>query len=156
MKFYDEIPSPVGWIRITASDAAVLSIHLGAKRLPEITPNVVTDNAKKELQEYFLGKRERFSLPYTLEGTEFQKKVWKALGKIPYGRLICYSEIATRIGHARAVRAVGSALGKNPLPIVLPCHRVIHAGSKIGGFTGGLDKKRRLLRHEGSLPEIKP
>ena len=102
-----------------------------------------------QLEEYFEGKRLVFRLPLDLEqGTPFQRKVWKALLEIPYGRTVSYKEIAEAIGQPSASRAVGGANGMNPIPIVIPCHRVVAAGNKLGGYTGGLDVKTRLLELE--------
>lgn len=104
--------------------------------------------AEKELLEYFAGKREAFSIPLAFHGTDFQRRVWEELLKIPYGETRTYKEIATAIGHEKAVRAVGSAVGKNPIAILIPCHRVLPKSGGLGGFSGGLTWKRELLRRE--------
>jgi methylated-DNA-[protein]-cysteine S-methyltransferase len=103
-----------------------------------------------QLAEYFAGTRRDFELPLAMEGTVFQRAVWRELTFIPYGTTICYSELARRVGNARASRAVGLANGANPLPIVVPCHRVIGANGSLTGFGGGLEMKRRLLELEGA------
>jgi methylated-DNA-[protein]-cysteine S-methyltransferase len=103
---------------------------------------------ERQLREYFAGKRDRFDLPLEFSGTEFQKKVWRALLEIPYGETRSYRSIAQQIGHAAAVRAVGAANGRNPISIVAPCHRVIGSSGKLTGFAGGLDVKERLLALE--------
>ncbi|MGB5510138.1 MAG: methylated-DNA--[protein]-cysteine S-methyltransferase [Woeseiaceae bacterium] len=103
---------------------------------------------RKQLGEYFSGKRKSFDLPLQFDGTEFQVSVLKALQDIPYGQTVSYGEIARRIGKPKAVRAVGAANGRNPLPIVLPCHRVIGSSGDLTGFGGGLDTKEALLRLE--------
>lgn len=106
--------------------------------------------AMVQLEEYFLGKRKRFSVPVDLtSATNFQKSVWNMLCKIPYGKTISYKEIARRIGKPKAVRAVGNACAQNPVPVLIPCHRVIRSNGKLGGFSAGLDVKRRLLEIEG-------
>lgn len=105
--------------------------------------------AEKELLEYFAGEREEFSIPLGFHGTQFQKHVWEELLKIPYGETRTYKEIAAAIGHEKAVRAVGSAVGKNPIAILIPCHRVLPKSGGLGGFSGGLVWKRELLRREG-------
>ncbi|MDO5715022.1 MAG: methylated-DNA--[protein]-cysteine S-methyltransferase [Tissierellia bacterium] len=105
---------------------------------------------KKELLQYFEGKRTVFSLPLYQEGTAFQQKVWNALKKIPYGKTATYSEIAALIGHPKAFRAVGNANNKNKLPIFIPCHRVIGKGGSLTGYRYGLEMKRQLLRLEGA------
>lgn len=102
----------------------------------------------RQLEEYFSGKRCTFDLPLHLVGTPFQKKVWRQLMKIPYGQTVSYAELARRIGRPKAYRAVANACGQNPLPIIVPCHRVIASGGKLGGYSGGLKRKRWLLRHE--------
>jgi methylated-DNA-[protein]-cysteine S-methyltransferase len=105
--------------------------------------------AKDELLEYFNGKKVKFSFPIYLTGTEFQKKVWHELTQIPFGQTISYGELAKKIANPKAFRAVGSANGKNPLPIVIPCHRVINANGELGGYSGGIDIKKFLLKIEG-------
>lgn len=103
---------------------------------------------EQQLEDYFSGKCIGFDLPLNPEGTEFQKKVWAELLKIPAGETITYSELALRLGDPKLVRAVGTANGRNPLAIVIPCHRVIGAGNKLTGYAGGLDRKLWLLKHE--------
>lgn len=105
--------------------------------------------ASAQLEEYFSGRRRRFDLPLKLSGTDFQRQVWETLAEIPYGSTISYAELAAMVGRPAAFRAVGQANGANPLPIVLPCHRVVASGGRIGGYGGGLEMKRRLLALEG-------
>lgn len=105
--------------------------------------------AVEQLDEYFAGKRKRFNLKLHQGGTVFQKKVWQALSKISFGQTVSYGDIAKKIGNPRAVRAVGSANGKNLFCIIIPCHRVISADGALGGYSGGLKIKRDLLKHEG-------
>jgi methylated-DNA-[protein]-cysteine S-methyltransferase len=108
------------------------------------------DRERSELDEYFEGKRRRFDLPIDLRwGTEFQKSVLETARRIPFGEYWSYADVARRAGRPNAQRAVGSALGKNPVAIVIPCHRVMASGGGIGGYTGGLDIKRTLMRIEG-------
>ena len=109
------------------------------------------EEAKRQLLEYFEGRRRRFTLPVAPEGTAFQKRVWEELQKIPCGTTTTYREIARRIGQPTAVRAVGSANGRNPVAIVIPCHRVIGSDGSLTGYAGGIAIKRRLLQHEGAL-----
>jgi len=104
---------------------------------------------QKQLDEYFCGNRKIFDLPLRPIGTDFQLRVWKELSRIPYGTVITYGELARRIGNPRASRAVGMANNRNPLPIVIPCHRVVGVGKKLVGFGGGLDIKLTLLKLEG-------
>ena len=108
------------------------------------------DEARRQLDEYFAGKRRRFDLPLAPAGTDFQRRVWRALLEIPYGEAISYGELARRVGKPRAARAVGAANGANPIAIIIPCHRVVGA-SGIGGYAGGLNIKRHLLSLEGAL-----
>jgi methylated-DNA-[protein]-cysteine S-methyltransferase len=108
-------------------------------------------NTAQQLDEYFAGRRRTFDLPLAPEGTSFQQAVWSALQAIPYGQTISYGDLARRIRKPRAIRAVGAANGRNPIPIVIPCHRVIGADGSLTGFGGGLGVKRRLLALEGTL-----
>ncbi len=118
--------------------------------LPEMAPNEL-DRERRELEEYFEGKRRRFDLPIDLRfRTDFQKRVLRETSRIPFGESARYADVARRIGRPNAQRAVGNALGRNPVPIVIPCHRVIASNGGIGGYTGGLDIKRTLMRIEGS------
>lgn len=107
------------------------------------------ERARREINEYFEGGRQKFTIPVVPEGTEFEKQVWQALLKIPFGKCMSYGELAKQIGKPGAARAVGRAAGKNPVPLIIPCHRLIAANGGIGGFAGGLDEKRKLLKHEG-------
>lgn len=117
--------------------------------LPEMAPEEL-DRERRELEEYFRGKRRRFEFPVDLRwGTEFQRSVLEAARRIPFGEYWSYADVARRVGRPKAQRAVGSALGKNPVAIVIPCHRVVASGGRIGGYTGGLDIKRSLMKIEG-------
>lgn len=109
----------------------------------------ILDQCERELREYFAGSRAQFTIPMDLEGTEFQKRVWKSLAKIGYGKTQSYIGQATRLGAPKSVRAVAGANGKNPLPILLPCHRVIASNGDLHGFGGGLPLKKKLLALEG-------
>ncbi|MDP3832259.1 MAG: methylated-DNA--[protein]-cysteine S-methyltransferase [Ignavibacteriaceae bacterium] len=108
-------------------------------------------NVPTQLKEYFAGQRKKFSVKVDLSGTQFQLRVWKELTKIPYGKTISYKQLAIKTGDAKAVRAVGGANGSNPIPIIIPCHRVINANGELGGYSGGLDIKSTLLTLEGVL-----
>jgi methylated-DNA-[protein]-cysteine S-methyltransferase len=114
----------------------------------------VLTRAASQLREYFAGRRQRFDLPLAAQGTPFQQAVWQALAAIPWGALRSYADIARAIDKPSAVRAVGAANGRNPLPIVVPCHRVIGSNGALTGFAGGLETKRQLLELEGSLGEL--
>lgn len=106
-------------------------------------------NVFSELTEYFDLKRKKFSVPLDEKGTDFQKKIWKELRKVPFGKTVSYKDIAFRIGNLEAIRAVGQAMGANPIPIITPCHRVINSNGKIGGYSAGLKIKEKLLELEG-------
>ena len=145
--FAEYLETPLGLLRLTANEAALCEIALAEKR-SECAPNAVTRAAVLQLSEYFSKKREDFSVPIAPQGTPFQKSVWTALKRIPYGKVVTYGQLAARVGNAKAVRAVASAVGRNPLAILLPCHRVV-AANGLGGFAWGLAAKRRLLQLEG-------
>lgn len=114
-------------------------------------PDVHTESARTQLREYFEGIRDSFQLELEPEGTEFERSVWKELLEIPNGKTCSYGDIARGIGDAKASQAVGRANGKNPIAIVIPCHRVIGADKKLTGYAGGLERKEWLLKHEGAL-----
>jgi methylated-DNA-[protein]-cysteine S-methyltransferase len=109
------------------------------------------DRVEAQLNEYFAGKRTTFDLPLEPSGTDFQLSVWKLLRKIPYGVTTSYGELARRLGDPKATRAVGAANGANPIPIIVPCHRVVGSKGELTGFGGGIERKRWLLEHEGAL-----
>jgi methylated-DNA-[protein]-cysteine S-methyltransferase len=151
------ISSPVGYVMVIASDIGVQRIDFIAddvagglmrKRSSNVKSHKYVEAAMVQLAEYFNGTREQFSLPLDLVGTDFQIAAWRALGTIPYGETKTYGEQAASIGRERAVRAIGSANSKNPVAIVLPCHRVIGADGSLTGYAGGMDKKKWLLEHE--------
>ncbi len=148
------IPSPIGQLLLESDNGSLVGIEFNAQRDEgeSYGSDAVIDAAETQLAEYFAGKRRDFDLPLAPEGTAFQKSVWRALEAIPFGQLRSYRDIAEEIGNPAAVRAVGAANGRNPLPIVVPCHRVIGADGSLTGFGGGLDLKRQLLELEGSLP----
>lgn len=154
--FRAPMPSPVGELTLVATDAALVAIRWqdeddARARVP--TPAVAPDHpvlrsAEAQLGEYFAGKRRIFDLPLAPAGTPFQHAVWRALLAIPFGETRSYLDIARVLGQPTATRAVGAANGRNPLPIVAPCHRVIGANGSLTGFGGGLANKRWLLDHE--------
>jgi methylated-DNA-[protein]-cysteine S-methyltransferase len=151
--FSKTMKSPVGVLTLVASDqglAAVLWENDDPSRV-RLGPTVEKSDhplllkTERQLEDYFAGTLEKFSLPLDFAGTDFQKKVWTALVAIPFGETRSYSQIAREIGHPGAVRAVGAANGKNPISIIAPCHRVIGANGKLTGFAGGLEAKAFLL-----------
>ena len=147
--------SPVGILRLTASVRGLRSIEVvrGSKMKRETVPRTgagaIVRQAEQELREYFAGRRRTFTVKLDLEGTEFQRKAWQAMRKIPFGETISYGEQARKVGKPKAYRAVGSANGKNPIPIIVPCHRVLASDGSLGGYSLGLSMKRRLLALEG-------
>jgi methylated-DNA-[protein]-cysteine S-methyltransferase len=150
------IDSPVGPLHLAAR-AAGLSHLLFARADPppgdgSEAARATLDLAEAQLAEYFAGRRREFSVPLAAEGTEFQRAVWAALLDIPFGQTWSYSDLARRIGKPSAVRAVGAANGKNPISIIVPCHRVIGADGTLTGYGGGVTTKERLLRLEGWAP----
>lgn len=157
--FSFEYKSPVGKMIVCFEDIFLTSIYFATQESTVSFSNQNLDKdksqvllkVKAELDAYFAGKLKKFDLPMNLKGSEFQKKVWKALGKIPYGQTRSYAEIAKMIKKPRAVRAVGNAVGDNPIGIVLPCHRVIKSNGKLGGFAWGVEKKEKLLKLEKAI-----
>ena len=143
------LESPIGPITLVAQGDKIVRVELGKKARAEGSSKVLTE-AKKQLDAYFSGKLERFSVPIEANGTEFQKSVWKEIAKIGFGRRISYGEIAAKIGKPAASRAVGAAVGSNPTPLLVGCHRVLGSTGKITGFTGakGIKTKAWLLNHE--------
>lgn len=148
------IPSPVGPLTLTATEEALTGLRFGGepaceeevcKRLAE---SPLLRRAVGEIESYFAGRLRRFTLPLAPAGTPFQRAVWEALREIPYGKTRSYGAVAARIGHPRAVRAVGMANHRNPVAILIPCHRVVGADGSLTGYAGGLETKRRLLALE--------
>jgi methylated-DNA-[protein]-cysteine S-methyltransferase len=151
------LDTPIGVLTIESDGEAITHITLPDERTKKPKGSTADDSpvpkvvkrAVTQLTEYFAGERTEFDLPLEVDGTEFQKDVWMTLADIPYGKTISYAELAGMVGRPTAFRAVGQANGANPIPIVLPCHRVIATGGGIGGYGGGLDMKRKLLALEG-------
>jgi methylated-DNA-[protein]-cysteine S-methyltransferase len=156
--FYKYFASPLGKLKLVASETGLIAIlweNDNPRRVP--LTGLVEDNDQKilveterQLKEYFSGKRNQFSIPLDMRGTAFQKDVWRALQAIPFGTTLSYGQIAKQLGRATASRAVGAANGRNPISIVVPCHRVIGSSGKLTGFAGGLDAKAHLLNLETS------
>lgn len=154
--FYKEMKSPVGKLKLVASAKALVAVlweqerrnrvRLDTLKLDQHHPILL--EAERHLREYFAGERTQFDLPLEPRGSEFQKKVWRALREIPFGRTRSYLDLAKAIGSPKASRAVGAANGKNPLSIVVPCHRVVGTDGALTGFAGGLETKATLLALE--------
>lgn len=142
------IETPIGPLSLQADEAAVTAIRFGACGAQDASP--LLDAAEAQLREYFAGARRTFDLPLAPHGTAFQQRVWAALRAIPYGETCTYGELATAIGSPNASRAVGMANHRNPIPIIIPCHRVIGANGALTGHAGRLEVKRKLLALEGS------
>ena len=143
--------SPIGGIRISADDDAIIEAAFTKETKGIITYSALIQQCINELEAYFLGELKQFTIPLKLTGTDFQNRVWTELLKIPYGKTISYSELAIRLGDIKCIRAAGTANGKNKIPIIVPCHRVIGKDGNLVGFGGGLDKKEWLLKHEGII-----
>jgi len=142
------IQTPIGTAELKGDENGLASITVLDNKKPNGTfPDVLVD-AAKQFQEYFNGDRTVFNLELNPSGTDFQKKVWNALLKIPFGKTISYLELSKQLGDVKAIRAVASANGKNPLWIVVPCHRVIGTNGDLTGYAGGLHRKKWLLEHE--------
>ena len=154
--YFDIIASPIGDLYITARDGAITGLHMGAPRGGEEAvgrwnrePRMLAA-ARAQLEAYLAGELTTFDLALSSKGTPFQQQVWAELRKIPYGETISYVELATRVGNPKAMRAVGAANGRNPIAIIVPCHRVIGANGSMTGFGGGIERKVWLLRHEAA------
>lgn len=145
--FFDHLDTPLGNIQICANHQAIRSIHF-VEQLEPTQGNTITELAKQQLLQYFAGQRKRFDLPLQADGTAFQKRVWQALCGVEYGDTCSYKDIAQMIENPKAVRAVGAANGKNPMTIVVPCHRVVAANGALSGYASGVQRKAWLLEHE--------
>jgi len=144
--YYD---SPIGILEITGSEEGISGVRFVEKKLdPDPVIPSSLKNCYLQLYEYFVGSRKVFDLQLRFKGTNFQEKVWNYLAKIPYGKTLSYKEVAKAIEHEKAVRAVGSANGRNNIAIIIPCHRVIAHDGTLGGYGGGLWRKKWLLEHE--------
>jgi len=153
---YKIIHSPVGKLKLVASDKALVAVlwendspkrvRLGT-HVENATHPILTET-ERQLSEYFAGKRERFSIALDLRGTMFQRNVWEALLAIPFGETRSYGDLSRKLGVPHAARAVGAASGRNPISIIVPCHRLVGSTGKLTGFAGGLDAKARLLSME--------
>jgi methylated-DNA-[protein]-cysteine S-methyltransferase len=144
--------SQIGPLEVVGNQKGILAIVFGADEFEtdRNLPAIMTE-CLRQLTEYFKGRRQKFSIPLLLEGTAFQKAVWRQLQKIPFGQTASYGDVARAVDSPRAFRAVGSANNKNPIPLIIPCHRVIGSDGKLVGFGGGIWRKQWLLEHEQSL-----
>lgn len=152
MNFYFDIyNSPIGILLLKASDKALISLEFRAFYFDEVNPNEITDLVKTQLALYFKKELDVFTLPLKPTGTEFQLKVWSYIEKIPIGKIITYADQSKLMGIPKAIRAMATANGQNPIPIIIPCHRIIGSNGHLTGYSGGIEKKEWLLKFEGSL-----
>ena len=159
---FTEMDTPVGVLKLVAHDHALVAVmwdnedhkRVRLANLVRQDDHPILLKTGQQLQEYFAGQRQQFELALDFEGTEFQKKVWQALLSIPFGETRSYKQIAEQVGSVNAMRAVGAANGKNPISIIVPCHRVVGASGKLVGFAGGLDNKAILLKLESSTSKV--
>jgi methylated-DNA-[protein]-cysteine S-methyltransferase len=163
MKSYSILKTTPGNLILVANESELVGIYFeGFDHIPaekktwKLDPkHPVLQKAEKQLTEYFQGKRSEFTIPLGFKGTKFQESVWKQIARIPFGKTLSYSDLARKAGSPRAIRAAGTNTGKNPLAIVIPCHRVLTKSGGIGGFAGGLDWKRHLLKVENISTKVK-
>jgi len=149
------IPSPLGNILINTQEEMISELRFTEKEVNTEGLEAVVLRAQEQLEEYFSGKRKIFDLPLAMTGTKFQQKVWMAVNSIPFGQTTSYLKLSIAIGNPAAIRAVGAAIGANPILILIPCHRIIGSNGQLTGYAGGLDRKERLLMLEGRAPLAK-
>ena len=162
MHCYDLYESPHGQMLLVADGEGLSGVYFdGQKYLPQVEPEWRRDarhaplsQAKRELAEYFGGERVRFETALVPEGTPFQQSVWKAISTVGFGKTITYSELARRAGYPGSARAAGAATGRNPISIIVPCHRIVGSNGGLTGYAGGLDRKRALLALESGIPDL--
>jgi methylated-DNA-[protein]-cysteine S-methyltransferase len=166
LTIHTSVDTPVGALLLTADDSGLTSVRFEEWRAVPARPqpawleddgargdaSAVLAEARRQLADYFAGRTRGFDLPLAPHGTPFQRRVWEALRALAWGETVSYAELARRVGAPGAARAVGAANGRNPLPIVVPCHRVIGADGTLTGFGGGVGRKEWLLAHEGAWP----
>ena len=158
MRYYDTYESPQGRMLLVATDDGIAGIYFERQKyFPKKDKEwlhapdpAALKRARRELGEYFAGRRTRFDVPLDPQGTAFQRKVWNAIGKVAYGRTLSYGELAKRAGQAGSARAAGAATGRNPIGIIVPCHRIVGSNGSLTGYAGGLNRKRALLALEGA------
>lgn len=153
-KVQRKIQTPIGSLFLVASTKGLMGIYWTTRNLPTSKTHKILDKAEPQIKEYLSGSRRNFSIPLILEGTEFQKKVWSELLKIPFGKTVSYKDIAQALKNPGASRAVGTANRQNPICIIIPCHRVINENGELGGYSGGLRVKKFLLSLEKSQPAL--
>ena len=162
MHYYDFYASPYGQMLLVAGDEGLCGVYFdGQKYLPSVesqwrrdTQHASLRQAKRELTEYFRGERKHFEVALAPEGTPFQRSVWKAISAVGFGETITYGELAVRAGCPGSARAAGAATGRNPIGIIVPCHRILGSDGSLTGYAGGLERKRALLALESGLPAL--
>ena len=153
---YDVVQTPIDRLVVASDGSAIVGVWMANAEPDDVSwadrrgADSLLDEARRQLVAYFAGRLRAFDLPLAPNGTEFQRRVWTELTKIPFGATISYARLARRVSNAAAVRAVGAANGRNPIPIIVPCHRVIGSDGSLTGFGGGLHRKQWLLKHEGA------
>ena len=159
MRYYDYFDSPQGRMLLVASDAGLSGVYFARQKYfpkkekawSRSARHALLQQTKRELKEYFAGKRKRFEVALDPQGTVFQRGIWKAISKVGFGRTLTYGELARRAGHPGSARAAGAATGRNPIGIIVPCHRIMGSDGSLTGYAGGLNRKRELLEMEGVL-----
>ena len=157
---YDVVQTPIDRLVVASDGSSIVGVWMAnaepedARWVDQCGTDSLLDEARQQLVAYFAGRLRAFDLPLAPNGTDFQRRVWSALRGIPFGMTVSYAELARRVSNAAAVRAVGAANGRNPIPIIVPCHRVIGSDGSLTGFGGGLQRKQWLLRHEGAQGEF--
>jgi methylated-DNA-[protein]-cysteine S-methyltransferase len=162
MHYYDFYESPHGQMLFVANDEGISGVYFdGQKHLPQVesawrrdAEHVLLRQAKRELAEYFGGERRRFETALAPDGTPFQRAVWKAIATVDFGKTITYGELARRAGSPGNARAAGAATGRNPISIIVPCHRIVGSDGSLTGYAGGLERKRTLLALESGIPDL--
>lgn len=147
--YTDYMETPLGLVEFKASEVGLTQIIFCGAQTIAIKPNKITDCCKQQLNEYFDGQRNNFDVALDPKGTDFQKLVWKNLSKIPFGQTYTYLDIAKMVDRPKGSQAVGGANGRNPISIIVPCHRVIGSNGSLTGYAGGIERKLWLLKHEG-------
>jgi methylated-DNA-[protein]-cysteine S-methyltransferase len=157
---YDVVQTPIDRLVVASDGSAIVGVWMANAEPDDVSwadrrgADSLLDEARRQLVAYFAGRLRAFDLPLAPNGTEFQRRVWTELTKIPFGATISYARLARRVSNAAAVRAVGAANGRNPIPIIVPCHRVIGSDGSLTVFGGGLARKQWLLKHEGGQIEL--
>ncbi len=152
MTTYDYLETPLGRMLLVSSEQGLRGAHfIGQKYFPNIDPSWKREksSAARELEEYFAGKRKEFRVPLAAEGSPFQRAIWREIAKVPFGQTITYAELARRAGYPGSARAAGAATGRNPIGVIVPCHRIMGTNGSLTGYAGGLEKKKALLALEG-------